>query len=237
MKTNVTLVSQSRELFGVTIRQETKTGHLNVSDLQVAYDRIRDSFGWPKKNVQEILSYDDNRNRIYYILKKQGFINSSLNEFTELIEKDGAVKTLKCVGVYQTKGRGANKTTVCNPYIWVLLAMEMNPMLYGEVVMWLTDKLILNRIEAGDMFKELSKAISRFHDVDYAQVSKALNYIVFGKHETGIRNTGTEDQLKELERLESNLAFAIESGLLVTFEQVMNHLRGIWYKKYPQIAA
>lgn len=87
------------------------------------------------------------------------------------------------------------------------------------------------------MFKELSKAVSRFHDVDYANLARALNHIVFGRHEAGIRNTGTEEQLRELERLESNLAFSIDSGYLKTFNETMDRLREIYSKKYPQMAA
>lgn len=235
MKTNVTLLSQSRELFGITIRQETKTGFLNLSDLQVAYDKAKAEEGWSNKIVQEVLSYMDNKERIYYILHKQGFIKSSLNEFIELVENKGITNTLKSLGVYSMKGRGSNRTTVCNPYIWMLLAMEMNPKLYGEVVTWLTDKLILNRIEAGDLYRDLSKSISKFKDVDYGALAKALNYIVFGRHESGIRNTGTEEQLSELRNLELNLSYTIDSGFIKSFPSLMEHLRVLWAKKHNPI--
>lgn len=237
MKTNITLLSQSRELFGVTIRQETKTGNLNLSDLQHAYDSARSDFGWSEKRFTEILSYSANRERIYYVLEKQSVIKTSLNAFMEMIEREGITKVLKSYGAYTTKGARNTKSVWCNPYIWVLVAMEMNPMLYGEVVTWLTDRLILNRIEAGDMYKGLTKAITKFKDVDYSALGKALNFIVFGKHEPGIRNKGTEEQLLELHRLELNLSFAIEAGLIKSFDNLMEHLRKQWAKKYNPIAA
>ena len=207
-----------------------------MSDLQLAYNVERIKYGWSGKVVQDVLASVNNRDRIFYILQKQGFINSSLTEFTEMIEKQGATNTLKKIGVYVTRGRGDNKSTSCNPYLWMLIAMEMNPMLYGEVVVWMTDKLILNRIEAGDFYKELSRSISKFNDVDYGALAKALNHIVFGKHESGIRNTGTEIQLRQLRDLELNLSFAIDSGLIKNFPALMEHLRILWTKKFNPIA-
>ena len=123
------------------------------------------------------------------------------------------------------------RSTYCNPYIWVLIAMEMNPVLYAEVVTWLTDKLIINRIEAGDMYKDLSKAVAKFPNTDYGNLAKALNHTVFGRHEVGIRNTGTEQQLKELHKIESNLAFSIDAGFIRSFSDLMAHIRKIWIKK------
>lgn len=236
MKTNVTLMSQSRELFGITIRQETKSGSLNLSDLQDAYVIARSSRGWSDKRVNDILSSSSNTERIYYILEKQNLIKAEFPAFMEMVQKDGLVKVLKEIKCYTTKGRGENRSTYCNPYIWVLIAMEMNPMLYAHVITWLTDGLILNRIEAGDMYKELAKAIMRFRDADYQALAKALNFVVFGKHESGIRNTGTEEQLKELHRLELNLTFAIESGLITSFADLMSQLRRQWGNKYNPIA-
>lgn len=233
MKTNVTLVSKSRELLGVTVRQETKTGHMNLSDLEKAYQQARSIYGWSEKGkVQDILAQKENTERVYYVLKETGFINSDFPDFMEMVENEGVLKTVKKLGCYRASGRGSNKTVWCNPYLWVLLAMELNPMLYGKTVVWLTDGLVFNRIGAADMYLELSKALSKFHDVDYKKMAQALNYIVFNKHESKIRNTGTEEQLRELERLESHLAFMIEEGYLNSFAEVINAARNIWTRKY-----
>lgn len=239
MKTNVTLVSESRELFGITIRQETKTGFLNLSDLQRAYDAIKPIKGWSNRTVEDVLATKQNHERLFYILEKtasisretQGFIKPDFLGFMEDIKKKGVSKVLKDHGSYSTKGARSNKSTWCDPYIWVLVAMEMNPELYATVVTWLTDGLILNRIGAGDMYIELSRALSRFHDVDYRKIAQAMNYIVFGKHETGIRNKGTKEQLLELEKLESNLAFMIDNDSFSSFEEVIQFARNIWIKK------
>lgn len=235
MKTNVTLMSRSRNLFGITIRQETKTSFLSLTDLQTAYAELRKTNGLSDRRVTDILGSSANAERVYFILKKRDSIKTDFPAFMESVESKGLTTVLKENNYYITKGRGENKSTLCDPYIWALIAMEMNPMLYAEVITWLTDKLILNRIDAGDMYRDLSAAVSRFNNVDYSRLAQALNHIVFGKHETGIRNKGTESELSELHLLESNLAFSINSEFLTSFEEVMSHLRKVWSKKYNPV--
>lgn len=218
MKTNVILKSPDRNLFGIQIRQESKTQMLNLSDLQEAYTRARIQNGWSDRRIEDILSSKFNIERIYYLLKEQGFINTEISAFMRETENTGFLKYLKQLGAYKTTGARQTKTTWCNPYIWVLVAMELNPMLYARVVMWLGDKLCLNRIEAGNFCKELNRAVYSIKDVDFVKLAIALNRKIFGKHETGIRNTGTKEQLKKLTELETKIAFLIDMG----YENTMN---------------
>jgi hypothetical protein len=224
MKSNIILNSPSRELFGINIRQETKTGFLNLSDLQEAYIKARVLNGWSHKEVQQIIQQKENFERIYYILFELKIINLDFTRFMENAENTGILKYLKELQVYKTTGRAKNKTTWCNPYIWTLIAMELNPMLYAKIVCFLNDKLILNRIEAGNFYKALSKSIAKFCNVDYVKLAKALNYKVFGKHETGIRNLATKEELERLYRLESNIAFAIDMRYIKTFDECIDVL-------------
>ena len=73
MKTNVTMVSKDRELFGVIIKQDTKTSFMSLTDLQEAYTRKRIEMGWNEKRIENILSNKETAERIYYILEKQGY--------------------------------------------------------------------------------------------------------------------------------------------------------------------
>lgn len=225
MKSNIIMDSPDRELFGIRIRQETKTGFLNLSDLQEAYTVARVLNGWKDKRIDDILSSKANTERIYYILKERNLINTEFSAFIENCENTGLVKYLKAIGFYKTTGARNTKTTWCDPYIWVLIAMELSPMLYARVVIWLGDKLILNRIEAGNFYKSLSKALGTFkangENIDYKKLAKALNHKIFGRHETGMRNLATKEQLQKLYELESNLAFAIDMGFLPRFEDVI----------------
>ena len=227
MKTNITMKSEKdRELFGVVIKQETKTGFMSLTDLQEAYTHARVLNGWRDKRIDHIIKQVENSERIYYLLKEQGFVNVSIDTFTEMVEKDGIIKVLKKAGVYKTTGRAENKTTMCNSYIWVLIAMELNPQLYAKVVTWLTDKLILNRIEAGNMCKTLNSALYKIKNTDFSKIAIEINKKVFGKHEAGIRNTRGKDELEKLYRLEDRLAFAIDRGYIKSTDEIIKAIRG-----------
>ncbi len=235
MKTNVVLRSSDRELFGVTIRQETKTGFLNLSDLQQAYNKQALIDGWNEKSISHLFQYTDNIQRIYYILEKQGVINLSLLQFMEEVEKQTLTKFLKKNKAYKTTGARQTKTTWCNPYIWVLVAMELNPKLYGEVVMWLTDKLIINRIEAGNFYKELGKHLSEKFKADgdmYKNTGRALNFCIFNRHETNMRNDASAKELKELEYLEKHLSDSISAGFIKNYDEMITYLKKVWTSKF-----
>lgn len=229
MKTNIILKSQDRELFGLTIRQQTQGGFLNLSDLEEAYTIARVKNGWVEKNIHRIMT--DNTEVLYYLLEKQGLIKIPMSIFIEEIEKQGFAKYMKSIGAYKTTGARHTKTVWVNPYIFVMVAMDLNPLFKAQVIDWLTDSLIINRIEAGNFYKELSRAMSKFPNVDYVRVAKGLNYCIFGKHETGLRNSATQKELKELENLESKMAFAIDMGYITSFEMLISELTKIYKQR------
>lgn len=238
MKTNVIMQSTNdRNLFGTIIRQETKTGFLNLSDLQHCFDVLRTKKGWTNKHIPELISRRENVERIFYILEKQSCITVDLSTFIEVVEKQGIATTLKSYGQYKTTGARQTKTTWVNPYVWILVALELSPEFYGNAVIWLTDKLILNRIEAGNFYCTLTASIRKFSPQpdQYMQLAKGLNYIVFGKHETGIRNFASSRELKEMEDLEKKMAFAIDMGYIDSFEMLLGELRKIYNNKTKQI--
>ena len=239
MKTNIVMKSgEDRNLFGVAIRQETKTGFLNLSDLQESYNRQALIHGWSEKYYRHLLFSETNMERIYYLSKEQGLIKVSFLTFMEMSKNETPAKLLKKIGLYKQTGARHTNTVWANPAIFVLLAMEMNPMFYAKVITWLTDKLIINRIEAGNFYKALSASISKWNPDgnQYIALAKALNYIVFNKHEPGIRNMASSSQLKELEDLEKKMAFAIDMGYIKTFDSLINELRKIYNKKHNTIA-
>lgn len=223
--------SPDRELFGIKIRQESKTGHLNLSDLQAAYAVAQLQHGWAQRDTYEVLRSTTNAERIFYVLEKRNLVKPEISGFMEDVENQGLTKLLKAAGAYRTAGRGENRSTWCDPYIWVLIAMELNPMLYAQTVIWLTDGLILNRIEAGNMYRGLSSAIARFAEPDYVGTARTLNLVVFGEHTNGIRQTATVAQLKELATLEENMAFAINLGYINSQAELIDALRRAWVLK------
>lgn len=221
MKTEVVLNSSDREIFGIVIKQSTKGEFLSITDLQKAYEKARWQYGWSEKNISMILQTKDVKERMYYLLLERGLIKLSIVSFMEMIEREGVSKVLKGLEVYKTTGKGDNKSVMCDPYIWMLIAMEMNPMLYAKVVIWLTDSLIFDRVDAGSEYKPMNVAInSIIEKPNYPDYAKAINSRVFGHHQTGIRNLACAKELRKIADIEKFLINAIEQKMITKEEQI-----------------
>ena len=226
MQTNVTMLSPDRNLFGVTIKQNTKEQSLSVTDLQKAYETARWQYGWSDKRINDILSGATTKERIYHLLHERNLIKTEITAFMEMVEKEGIVKCLKGLKVWKATGRGENKSVYADPYIWVLLAMELNPLLYAKVVIWITDTLIFDRIEAGSEYMPMNAAIKTIvPKPDYAKYARVMNEKVFGKHMTGIRQLASSEQLKRIAAIEKFVINAIEMKLIKSDQDLMNVIK------------
>jgi hypothetical protein len=223
MKTNVVMQSADRNLFGIIIKQNTKNGQsLSVSDLMKAYEKARMQYGWSDKRLSDIMNSKAFKERCFYILKKRGLVKAGFSAFMDFFEKEGVVNVLKGLDVWKTSGRGNNKSTYADPHIWVLLALELNPMIYADVVMWLTDSLIFNRILAGSEFLPMNRAISSvISNPDYSLYCREINNKVFGRHEKGIRNTASDKELRLISDIEKFVTQLIEQGILTNEQQLL----------------
>ena len=251
--TNIIMKSKDRILFDVVIRQDTKDSFLSLSDLNDAYIRAREINGWSIKHLDDILKTNSNVERIYYIIREQIFNENDKTEKTRFYEKNevnkttfssfyenypdypsfkkvvdeiGLPKVLKQLHLYRMTGRGENRKVMCNPYIWVLVAMEMNPILYAKVVGWITDGLILRRIEASTLNKKLADAIkNKFQNPEYWKINVALNERVYGEHMRGIRNTSKEQGLISLNGLQEVMAYLINHGIINNQEELLQKIK------------
>lgn len=236
---NFILKSKDRILFDVVIRQDTKDSFLSLSGLNKAYVRAREINGWAVRDISNILQTDSNIERIYYIIREQVFNETDKTTkswfyenypeysfFKDAVSKLGMAKVLKQLHLYRTTGRGENKEVMCNPYIWVLVAMEMNPILYAKVVGWITDGLILRRIEASTLNKKLAEAIkNKISNPEYWKINVALNERVYGEHMRGIRNTSKEQGLISLNGLQEVMAYLINNGIILNQEQLLQKIK------------
>jgi hypothetical protein len=228
MKTNIVMKSADRNLFGVVIKQETSNGFLSVTELQKAYEVARWQYGWSDRKVGDIMQTSTFKERVYYLLKNQNIIKADFVDFIEMTEKEGIAKVLKKLKVYKTTGAREGRVVMCNPYIWILLAMELNPMIYAAVVTWLTDSLIFDRVEAGNEFRPMNTSIKKIiPNPDYSSYSIAINEKVFGKHITGMRNLASADQLKKITRIEQFITQGVEMGMIKNHTQIMFAIKNI----------
>ena len=138
---------------------------------------------------------------------------------------------LKGLGVWKTTGRGANKSVTADPYIWVLLAMELNPMIYAKVIIWLTDTLVFDRIEAGTEYKPMNGAIKSVlggnpDQAVYIKVARAINKKVFGQHQSGgMRNLASAKELRKIADIEKFITNIISQKLIQTEDQILNAIQ------------
>ena len=226
MKTSVVLHSVDREIFGISIRQNTKEQFLSVSDLQKVYEKARWQYGWTEKRINDMLGWSATKERIFYLLSERGIIKTSLSVFMEMVEKEGVTRVLKGLGVYKTTGRGSDKSVMCDPYIWMLLAMELNPMLYAKVIIWLTDTLIFDRVEAGTEFKPMNTSIkSVVINPDYPKYAKLINTRVFGQHKTGMRNIASAKELRKIADIEKFVINGVNLGWLKNDLEISNAIQ------------
>lgn len=226
MKTNVTMKSTDREVFGITVRQETKNGFMSVTDLQQAYEKGRWESGWSERSVHTVLQSSGTEDKVYYLLKERNFTSLELGEFKLLITEKGLIPVMKYLGVWKATGRGTNKNVVCDPYIWTLLAMELNPKLYAKVVIWLSDSLIFDRMEAGDKFRPMNAAICKLlPKPDYPTYAREINTRVFGYHEGGMRNMASAKHLRLISDIENTVTKAIQHSWVKTEEDILKLIR------------
>jgi hypothetical protein len=222
VKTSVILSSSDRELFGITIKQDTKTQFLSVTDLQKSYEVARWQYGWSDRKVADAMQTNEFKERLFYILENQGIIKTDIVGFMGMVKKEGFTKVLKGLGVWKSIGTRGTNQVLCNPYIWVLLAMEMNPMIYAKVVIWLTDSLVFNRIEAGTEYLPMNTAIkSVIANPDYSVYAKAINVKVFGQHVSGMRNLASAKELRRISDIEKFVKNAIENGWIKTEKDIL----------------
>lgn len=225
MKTNVVLKSVDRNLFGVTIHQNTKDYSLSITDLQKAYESARWQYGWKDRRINDILQYTPTQERIYYLLKERDIIKTSLPAFIEMTEREGIVKVLKGLGMYKTTGARQNKQTFADPYIWILLAMELNPMIYARVVMWLTDSLVFDRLEAGSEYLPMNAKIKEItQKPNYPLYARLINEKVFGKHVSGMRNLASANELRKIADVEKQIITAIDMNWIKNEKELIKYL-------------
>lgn len=149
-------------------------------------------------------------------------------EFIEALKVELESDTGNIVSV---KKGGKEQGTWMHPYLFIDFAMWINPTFKVQVIKFVYDELIKSRNAAGDNYKTLSSSGVKLPGYDFREVAKALQWIVFNKTGKNLRQTATEEQLKELSETQTNLAFAIDMGYIPDYDSLIKAMRKMWNDK------
>jgi len=131
MKTQVIM---KRDFMGSEIRQQSKTEFLNATDIVAIANYERALNRKTLFNLQEFLRKESTKE----------FINE-----LERVEQTKIINTQK----------GRNSCTWVHPYLFIKIALAINPRFEVKVYKWLYDSLLRYRNNSGDSYKRMTGAL------------------------------------------------------------------------------
>lgn len=219
MKTNNVIL---RPMGCFNVAQRTKDGMFNATDLLKQ---------WNHTYSDEIRNLDN-----FWKTTNLHLLMSEIAE-NELGFKSVDFTHLKSVLSKTQKGK-YNGGTWMHPVLFVKFAMYLSPKFEYHVLKFVSDQMLKFRNDAGDAYRKLANSVQKIVSASFmpaamSNLSKALNHVVFGSHETMMRNkVGEESKQQELFALEVKLSDLIEDGFITSYDNLMNYLRRKWYEKY-----
>ena len=199
-----------RDLNGVMIRQNHKTGFFNANDLLTLY---KDN-GGKEKEVGDFLRLPSAKAFASAVLKDI-LQNTGKNHISKSGKEKGG--TALDNNLLIEKKRGKNGGTWLHPYIFMDFAMWLSPEFKVTCIKWLYDNLIQFRDQCGDGFNQVNKVLFEQKPsrppFDYSNEAKMINKLVFGRPDKGQRNAATERQLSLLKAMQKADAYLIEKKL------------------------
>ena len=136
MKTSVVM---KRDLYGHTIRQDSKSQMFNGNDLLKVCNEARKLKGLSEKQLNNYMVNDSTKE-----LVKTLCIQESISESEAVLSR-----------------RGKYGGTWMHPVVMIDFAMWLSPEIKVRILSWVLDGLIDARGESGDSFKEAMSALSR----------------------------------------------------------------------------
>lgn len=165
------------------------------------------------------------------------FDNNATKDFINALIIEENLHTQNSTYVKSRASRGNNAGTWMHPLLFIDFAMWLNPSFKVKVLRFVSDQLLKYRNDAGDAYIEMTGAISKIVERSLLQnaiqtVAKALNHIVYGNHQSNIRNLKADEMLmKELVDLEIKVAMLINEGFIKSYAQLLEYLRKQWLIK------
>lgn len=220
MKTNQLM---KRTMGQFEVLQRTSDGYFDGAALLYQWNSIKNN---PERKMVRFFESSETKSFI------EALEEDIKNHSADMHDADNQVfKKIK--GRVTKHGRTKDQVWM-HPYLFIKFAMWINPKFELQVIKFVYDELIKNRHLAGDNYNVLTSAIATLPDADYREVAKAIQWIVFDTTGKNLRQTATQEQLKEISEIEHSLAFSINMGLVKDHFSLMNLLRNMYNKKYSK---
>lgn len=178
-----TTVLMKRVLFDCEIEQNNQNEFFSATDLLKAGNKWRVSQGL------DFLKFEDWKNK------------TSTKDFIKQLEAETNQKVI-------ISGRGRGHHTWVHPYIFIDLALWINPKLKIEVYKWLFDHLIEYRNRSGDSYKKMSGALfmTISNKTNFEKELKDIANRIKNVCNVDDWNCANEEQLKLRNRIHENIA-------------------------------
>lgn len=213
MKTNQIMIRPMGE-FKVT--QRTKDGFFCATELLAQWNEKSGM----KKEVTKFFDLQSTSELIKVIMERE---NLNTQDYTYL------------------KTRGKNGGTWMHPILFIDFAMWINPSFKYDVLKFVYDELIKFRNLAGDAYPRMCAAVytilpKEVFKQKVSDLAKSLNIIVYGKHESEMRNKiGDEAKIREMYELEQQIAQWIELGFIKNYQELKQALTKVYYQRHPDV--
>jgi hypothetical protein len=178
----ITEVIMKRQLFGSEVCQQSQSGFLSVTDLIKIGNNYRLANGLPMFNFNIWLQ------------------TKGTKEFVNQLEKQ--------FGKIKINSKGKNSHTWVHPYLFLDVALAINPEFKVTVYEWIYDSLLKYRNDSGDSYKKMCGSLyencsnkSTFH----RGVTKTAQLI---QKSCGVNDwqNASEDQLKLRDKIHENIS-------------------------------
>lgn len=216
MKTNQIMI---RPMGDFKVSQRTKDGFFCATSLLAQWNEKSGM----KKEVTKFLDLE------------------STSELVKVIMKRENLHTQDSTYVKSRASRGDNAGTWMHPILFIDFAMWINPTFKYDVLKFVYDEMIRYRNLAGDAYPTMCRAVCSILPGDVFQrkikdLAKSLNIIVYGKHESEMRNKiGDEAKIRELYELELQIAQWIDLGFIRDYDGLKKALTKVYYQRHPNV--
>ena len=218
-----------RQMGEFTVSQRTKDGYFDAGELLRQWNSVE---GNPRRQMSKFLESDNT------------------SEFLKALAEDESHRAKMLIGenqlLMEVKGRNTKEGKIpdkvwMNPLLFIKFAMWINPRFEVKVIRFVYDEMIQYRNLAGDAYPAMCRAVCSILPGDVFQrkikdLAKSLNIIVYGKHESEMRNKiGDEAKIRELYQLELQIAQWIDLGFIRDYDGLKKALTKVYYQRHPNV--